>query len=381
MKPRREQAPTPTPACRNEPLRFRSVLKNESRGLLVARIGSGLVALTLLFLTFRRVDFSRVSENMAKVGLLGFALIATPQLLSLFIECIGWSKVFEQLGHRVSRRSLLRVRLATEALAQTLPLGVVWAESLKPLLLGRHTGVPGSDSVASIVARKYLLMASQAVYVAVLATCGFGTLRELSLHFFHHGEVAFGAFGVSALLCLLAFGVAGVFTRGRIADRVLGALRALPIARLRKALSRRQAAFAHTDDLTARYFTASFFRTTLRPGVFFLCAWLCESLESFLILKLLGVELGFFTIAAVEVMLSFLRNVLFVLPSGIGVQDVGYVSCLAALGVPDALNIGAAFSVLKRGKEMFWALVGYSLLAAETRPAVRPTPRLGVGPA
>jgi len=357
------------------------VLKNEGRGLVTARIGSAIVALTLLLLTFRHVDFSRVGGSMAKVGLLGFALIALPQLCSLFIECIGWSKVFEQLGHRVSHRALLRVRLATEALAQTLPLGVVWAESIKPLLLGRHTGVPASDSVASIVARKYLLMASQAVYVALLAACGFGALTALSARFFHHGAFAFGAFAVSVLLCCLAFGVAGVFTRGRIADRALGVLRAVPIARFRRALTRKQAAFAHTDDLTARYFTGSFVRTTLRPGVFFLCAWLFESVESFLILKLLGVELGFFTIAAVEVMLSFLRNVLFVLPSGIGVQDVGYVSCLAALGVPDALNIGAAFSVLKRGKELFWALVGYSLLAAETRPSVRPTPRLGVDPA
>jgi hypothetical protein len=79
-------------------------------------------------------------------------------------------------------------------------------------------------------------------------------------------------------------------------------------------------------------------------------------------------------------MLSFLKNVLFILPAGIGVQDVGYVSCLAALGVPDALDVGAAFSVLKRGKELFWASFGYWLLASEARPAAI-TPRLGVGPA
>jgi len=68
--------------------------------------------------------------------------------------------------------------------------------------------------------------------------------------------------------------------------------------------------------------------------------------------------------------LSFLKNVLFVLPAGIGVQDVGYVSCLSALGVPDALTIGAAFSALKRGKELFWAAVGYALLTADLRPAL-----------
>jgi hypothetical protein len=204
---------------------------------------------------------------------------------------------------------------------------------------------------------------------------------------FGHAELAWGAFAISGFLGLLAFGVAGAFANGRIADRVLGLLSALPHRGLRLVLGRRRVAFSHTDDLTARYFAADFLRTTLFPGVFFLCGWLCESIESFLILRLLGVELSFFTIAAVEVMLSFLKNVLFVLPAGIGVQDVGYVSCFAALGVADPLDTGAAFSLLKRGKELFWAMIGYGLLASEARSALptarelAPSRSLGVDPA
>jgi len=354
------------------------VVNLDGRGLLAVRIASGLTALTLLFWTFHRVDLAKVSESMAGVGLFGFGLIAAPQLLSLCLECVGWSRVFQVLGQRVRLRPLLRVRLATEALAQTLPLGVIWAESLKPLLLGRHAGLSTSDSVAAIVARKYLLMASQAVYVALLSACGFATLRRLSQALLGRADAAWFAFGVSGLLCLLAFGVSGAFTRGRIADRVLGLLRALPSPRLQCALDQRKATFTNTDDQTARYFAAGFLRSTLLPGVFFLCGWLFESLESFLILKLLGVELSFFAVASVEVMLSFLKNVLFILPAGIGVQDVGYVACLSALGVPDALNVGAAFSVLKRGKELFWATFGYLLLATEARPALPAPPRLGV---
>lgn len=352
----------------------------EGRGLFAVRVASGLLALTLLFFTFHHVDFSRVTDSMAGVGLLGFCLIATPQVVSLCLECIGWSRVFRVLGRRVSPRPLLRVRLATEAVAQTLPLGVVWAESLKPLLLGRHAGLKTTESVAGIVARKYLLIASQAVYVAVLSACGFATLSKLSLALTGHAALAWAAFAVSGLLCLLAVGVSGAFTNGHIAARVLGLLRSVPNSRLQQALSRRKAAFARTDDLTARYFAAGLWRTTVQPGFFFLCGWFCESLESFLILKLLGVPIDFFSVASIEVMLSFLKNVLFVLPAGIGIQDVGYVSCLAALGVPDALNVGAAFSVLKRGKELFWATLGYTLLASEARPALT-TPRLGVDPA
>jgi hypothetical protein len=328
--------------------------------------------------TFHGVDFARVSESMAGIGVPGLLLIATPALVSLCIECAGWSRVFLSLGQRVAWRPLMRVRLMTEAVAQTLPLGVFWAESLKPALLARHSGIPASRAVAGLVARKYLLISSQAVYVALLSACGFATLRRLSRSLTGHTEFAWLAFAVSALLALLALGVAGTFARGRVGDRLLVLLRRVPNGRLQRALGRRQAGFASTDSLTERYFAAGFLRTTLLPGSFFLCGWLCEALESFLILRLLGVELDFFAVASVEVLLSFLKNVLFVLPAGIGVQDVGYVSCLAALGVPDALTLGAAFSALKRGKELFWAVIGYLLLASEGRPALVRSPRLSI---
>jgi uncharacterized membrane protein YbhN (UPF0104 family) len=352
------------------------VVIQEGRGLFALRVASGLCALSLLVWTFHGVDFARVAASMSGIGVPGLALIAAPALLALCLECTGWARVFGSLGQRVALKPLLRVRLMTEAVAQTLPLGVIWAESLKPALLGRHAAMPSSRAVAGLVVRKYLLVSSQAVYVALLSTLGFATLRRLSLALTGRTGFAWGAFAVSGALCLLALGMGGAFARGRLAERVLALLRRVPSPKLQHGLHRRQASFASTDSLTARYFAASFVNTTLAPGVFFLCGWLCEALESFLILKLLGVEIDFFAVASVEVMLSFLKNVLFVLPAGIGVQDVGYVSCLSALGVPDALTMGAAFSALKRGKELFWAAVGYLLLAAETRPALAATPQL-----
>ena len=361
-----------TRARDNGALICRSVAKLRGRGLLALRVASGLCALSLLVWTFHSVDFGRVTANITGIGAFGPLLIVAPALISLGLECIGWRQVFQSLGQRVAIRPLLRVRLMTEAVAQTLPLGVIWAESLKPMLLGRHAAVSASRAVAGLVARKYLLVSSQAVYVALMSALGFTTLCRLSTALTGHAEFAWGAFAVSAVLCLLALGLCGTFACGRAAERVFALLRHVPNARLQRGLLRRHASFATTDSLTERYFARGFARTTLAPGVFFLCGWLCEALESFLILKLLGVELDFFAIASIEVLLSFLKNVLFVLPAGIGVQDIGYVSCLSALGVPDPLTIGAAFSALKRGKELLWAVVGYALLAAELRPALAP---------
>jgi uncharacterized membrane protein YbhN (UPF0104 family) len=348
------------------------VATSKSRGLLALRIASGLCALSLLVWTFHGVDFERVSENITGIGVLGLASIAAPALLALGLECVGWSRVFQNLGQRVAIRPLLRVRLMTEAVAQTLPLGVIWAESLKPMLLGRHARVPASRAIAGLVARKYLLVSSQAMYVALLSALGFATLSRLSVSLTGRAAFAWGAFAASGVLCLIALGLCGTFACGSAAERVLALLRRIPNTRLQRGLLRREASFVSTDSLTKRYFALGFARSTLAPGIFFLCGWLCEALESFLILKLLGVELGFFAVASVEVLLSFLKNVLFVLPAGIGVQDVGYVSCLTVLGVPDALTVGAAFSALKRGKELFWAAVGFALLASDLRPTLAP---------
>lgn len=338
--------------------------------MFAVRVASGTCAVALLAWTFHDVDVGRVSDSITSISGLGLALIALPALVALTLECLGWNQVFKSLGQAVAMRSLLRVRLMTEAIAQTLPLGVIWAESLKPMLLGRHAGMPASRAVAGLFARKYLLVSSQATYVALLSALGFTTLVRLSSSLTGNGAFAWGAFAVSGVLCLTALGLCGTFACGRAAERALALLRRIPNARLQRGLLRREASFTGTDELTGRYFELGFTRTTLAPGVFFLGGWLCESLETFLILRLLGVELDFFAVASIEVGLSFLKNVLFVLPAGIGVQDIGYVSCLSALGVPDALTVGAAFSALKRGKELFWAAVGYALLASDLRPAL-----------
>jgi hypothetical protein len=55
-------------------------------------------------------------------------------------------------------------------------------------------------------------------------------------------------------------------------------------------------------------------------------------------------------------------------PAGLGVQDTGYVLCLRALAVPDAATVGAAFVLLKRGKDLFWVLLGFLLLGLGRRP-------------
>ncbi|HSB61460.1 MAG TPA: hypothetical protein VLI67_07055, partial [Vicinamibacteria bacterium] len=70
---------------------------------------------------------------------------------------------------------------------------------------------------------------------------------------------------------------------------------------------------------------------------------------------------------AFETALQLARALIVPIPGGLGVQDLGYVLCLRALEVRDAATVGAAFVLLKRGKEAFWMAVGFALLPARPR--------------
>jgi hypothetical protein len=72
-----------------------------------------------------------------------------------------------------------------------------------------------------------------------------------------------------------------------------------------------------------------------------------------------------------------LRHVFVLLPAGLGAQDLGYVTLMAATHAGGA-SVAAAFALLKRSKELVWCAVGYALLLADRR-AARPAP-LNVAP-
>jgi hypothetical protein len=143
-----------------------------------------------------------------------------------------------------------------------------------------------------------------------------------------------------------------VLSGGALAAKTLSLLLRVPSTRLREALLRADRHFLETDGRLKDYFGAGALRW-LTPLPWFAASWLLESLETFLILRCLGVDIDFRTVAAFEVALSFARNVLFVLPNGLGLNDLGYLTFLSAAQVSEPLATGAAFMILKRGKEAF----------------------------
>jgi len=152
--------------------------------------------------------------------------------------------------------------------------------------------------------------------------------------------------------------------KSAVAKTALSLLERVPVASVKAWLAAKRRTFFTTDGAVSALFRVPPQRLA-GALVCFLCGWLMEAVETWLILGVLGAHVSFVTAGSLEVILSLVRNVVFVVPAGLGVQDVGYAACFGALGVPEAASLGAAFVLLKRGKELFWIATGYGLLATD----------------
>jgi len=331
-----------------------------------------LLALGLLGWTFRDLDVARVSEVIARAGGGALLWVLVPMGCSLAIESCGWTWAFRRMGHDVPFTGVWRARVTSEALALTLPAGMLFCESTKPFLLARHCGLRMEASLAGMAVRKYLLLASQAVYITGFALLGAPFLERASSSILGRPGLSTALLAVGGVVFASAIG-SGVFLRdGRIAERVRASLARLPLPALRHELEQSRGRFDQTDGELRKFFARPLPSASV-PALPFLAGWVFEAVETYLILRLLGVDLPFEAVAALEVALSFARHVTFILPAGLGVQDLGYVAFLRALGAHDPLTMGAAFVLIKRAKEAAWALLGFSLLASDLRATSAPS--------
>lgn len=329
-------------------------------------MGGIAVAIGLLGWTFRQLDVLAVRDLLVEVGGPGLLLVLLPLGASLLAESLGWAGAFRALGRRAPLGGLLRVRVSSEALALTLPGGMLLCEAMKPLLLARHCGLSADVSLAGMALRKYLLVSTQAVYICLFCWLGAELLERASPGLLGVGGLSLWGLGLGVGVGSVALCTALSLRHGRVGERAWTSLQRLPLPGLRRWLEERRAGFSAVDDSLRAFFRGSLLGAPA-PALGFFVGWCFEALETYLILRLLGVDLPFAGVAAMEVVLSLVRHVTFILPGGLGVQDLGYVAFLRALGVEDALVVGAAFIALERTKDCLWAALGYGLLAADLR--------------
>ncbi len=332
----------------------------------LARLLPAMLSLGLLAWILRSADVGRALGLVRSLGWY-LPLLVLPNLVAVLAEGAGWWASFVRLGSRPRFPRLLAVRVVVDALMLGLPSGSVVSETVQPYLLKRRCGVPLETAIVASVARKFFVVVSHGLFLGLATLLAWPLLDQDS-------SAAIGRQGLPWLLLLTSLtlvtaALAGVLAtaHGKVADRVHRGLDRLGGRWLGSWLERNALRFQRTDDEFAAFFGRE--PAGLLPSIaLYMAGWFVRSAETWLFLRLVGVDVPLPAAMVIETALHLVRAMAVPVPAGLGVQDAGYVLCLKALGVADVATVGAAFVLLKRGKDLFWILLGFLLLGIGRRP-------------
>ncbi|NTU94402.1 MAG: flippase-like domain-containing protein [Chlorobiaceae bacterium] len=318
------------------------------------------LGIVLIAYLFSKVD---LEQSVRLIGSIGFSslFILIPYLLLHIIETVAWQHLFPPGNGPVPFAGLFRIQIVSETVSMTLPAGVAVGEPLRPWLCRRFLGIPLPDGFASITIRKLLLGAAQGLYTVFGAIAGFAMLQEASVSLLGFGGlgVLLGIVGAAVMIAFLSMLL--LMTGGKAVQSLHRLLMLVPFARVRAWLLRQEEGFAETDR-KLQSFKVDGSGRFLPVLALYVCAWMMLAFESYLILQLLGVKVTFLQVLAFDTALAMLRAVFFFIPSGLGIQDLGYLAFFQALGIHDYLAYGGAFVVLRRLKEVIWYATGYGVM-------------------
>lgn len=296
------------------------------RGGLIAALAIGLGLVTVLL---GLVGLKQVARAAEAIGWVGFAVFVVYWLFVLSTAGLAWATA----AHRLTRGAgaFVWARILRESAADVLPISQVGG-----LVVGARAvmaaGVPEHAALASTIVDLTAELAAQFFYTLLGVA-----LIAVQLHTGESDPILWPALGALALL--FAAGAASLLARRRVVNG-LGriARRWLPDSIAR--------AGAINEALEEIY---------RQPGrvaasvALHLVGWTGGAGASWIALRFMGVEAPLWAVLAIESLMYALRNLGFMLPGGLGVQEASYVLLGPVFGVhaSDAL----ALSLLRRARD------------------------------
>src|SRR5260370_987517 len=130
--------------------------------------------------------------------------------------------------------------------------------------------------------------------------------------------------------------LAGAFLMGHgaVAEKLYRVIHRIPLPRLRSWIEEKERAFLDTDQHSTELFRARK-RQLAKCAVLFLAAWLAESLDSWISLRLLGVRVSYANVLSFDSLVSLIRSLAFFLPGALVAPDLTYIAFLRTFGIAD----------------------------------------------
>ena len=281
-------------------------------------------------------------------------------VVSLALYTASWRLLIPAEG-RPRFTVLVRLRWIGEAVNTLVPVAQVGGDLARAQLLAARS-TPRAAAGAALVADLALATVTEVVFAgagaaawAALAAGGrFGTPIAVGL--------AITTMGGLVLLLLLRRGMAVVLAR-------------LPRA-LRARLNFVAGGVGAVDQ--AMHVLAARRGLLARAAVWRLVAWFSHVVETWVALALVGARVSWAAALAIESLSAIARTGAFVVPSGLGVQEVTLVALAHHLGVP--MPAAVALAAVKRARELLVGLPGLAAWAAAERTPLRRLLRHARGP-
>jgi uncharacterized protein (TIRG00374 family) len=323
-----------------------------SRWKTAARIGLPALGLALLIWLFATVGWSAIRANLAAIGLWFPALV----LLYFFAQAafaLSWWETIEPRPRAGLLARVFAVYLAGDTVNYLLPAGIA-GEPVKAHLLRDRVGLPAG--IASLTVHKHADMLGQWLFVA----CGLG----VALYRFEvPPAVAWTAGAGVGLLLLFFVALTWALARGSFSPIVT---KLSGISFLEKHLAPHLVEAEQLDRRIHTFFSRHAGRYAAAVA-WSLVGWCGGLVETWIVLKLLSSRADFATAFAIEALAMLLNTMFIWMPGRVGTAEGVRVGVFVLLGLPAAQ--GAAYSLVRRARELLWAVPGATVLASSQSSA------------
>ena len=344
-----------------------SFVTRRSTGIVLKVLAASVIVL-ILWREFANVKMAAVFTILDKVGF-AMMVVLIPPLLETLAETLGLELCVRGVPSIKRTLNVVPVRVGCDALINSLPAGVVAAETLRPIWLRRACGIPIEESVAACLMGKINMAAAQGLFLAVImvlvafAGTGHGFAAVLSVK----------TLIPVALVFMLVFAVVGYVYSGPRVTQLMSLSKRIAWSPLKNFLSRHESSMLRIDATILRFARQG------RGAVFgslaaFIAGWTLLGFESYAILRILGQNVSVGQGFLMEGTASLLRIAFFFIPSAFGAVEAAYVSLIASFGIADPVLIALAFIAVKRSQEIIWMAWGYTALLISRRLKSGDTP-------
>ncbi|HSF03574.1 MAG TPA: lysylphosphatidylglycerol synthase transmembrane domain-containing protein, partial [Solirubrobacterales bacterium] len=303
--------------------------------LLLAGGALGLLALVYL------LDGDSVGAVLATITGWQFLLVCCVYGISVVADTLGWR--FTLTGERPPFHRLLAARCAGEAVNVLTALGSVGGEAVKAWLLRRE--ISYEASVPSLVlAKTTLIVAQTLLLVAGLLIAFFTGIAGPTL------LTAMAALLVVQVLCTGGF---VLVQNAGLAGRASWVLSWLGVRGQHQ---------ARRFDEALRHFYRREWRSLLCSVGAHLAGCLLGALEGFVILAALGLPASLTAATVLESLGTGVRFATFFIPASLGSLEGANAAAFTAFGW--AASAGLAFTLVRRGRQAVWIVLGIAILLA-----------------